>query len=32
VIEDERSDAKFYELETEFFENAAKFNKKQVQE
>jgi len=31
VIEGERSDVKFYELETEFFENAAKFNKKHVQ-
>jgi hypothetical protein len=32
LIEDEPSNVKFYELETEFFENAAKFNKKHVQE
>ena len=31
LIEDERSDVKFYEMETEFFENAAKFNKKPAQ-
>jgi len=31
LIEDERSDVKFYEMETDFFENAAKFNKKPAQ-
>jgi hypothetical protein len=29
LIEDEPSDVKFYKLETEFFENTAKFNRKQ---
>jgi len=31
LIEDQPSDVKFYQLETKFFENAAKFNKKPVQ-
>jgi hypothetical protein len=31
LIEDERSDVKFYEMETEFFENAARFDKKAAQ-
>ena len=30
LIDDEPSDAKFYELESEFFEDAAKFDKKPV--
>jgi hypothetical protein len=31
LIEDEPSDVKFYKLETDFFENTAKFNRKQRQ-